>query len=208
MQLAIATTSKLAAAAAENISDAGGNAVDAAIAAALISITTEPGVCAPGCGGYLTIWPPEGAPVTLDGNIFAPGRGKDPQEMGQGGVEVWMDYGGGVTTIVGPGSVGVPGGIAALGEASARFGKVPWSVLVEPSIAAARDGFPMPEACYAYLLLSGKKIFGRSRDGFAALQLLGLDGLLDQWKQGLGRFAGILRRGEARRGSEPNRLAF
>jgi gamma-glutamyltranspeptidase/glutathione hydrolase len=169
MKLAVATTSELAARAGADIAVAGGNAVDAAIAAAMVSFTTEPGVCAPGCGGYLTVWPRGERPITLDGNIFAPGRGLAPAERGQGGIEIWMEYGGGVSTVIGPGSIGVPGGIAALGEGSARFGKLPWKLLVEPSMLAAQNGFPLPQASHAYLQISGTKIFGRSDDGFKAL---------------------------------------
>ncbi len=44
--VAVATTSQLAADAARELADAGGNAVDCALAAALLTINTEPGVCA------------------------------------------------------------------------------------------------------------------------------------------------------------------
>ena len=40
---AVASSTKLAADAGAIVADAGGNAVDAAVAAALVSITTEPG---------------------------------------------------------------------------------------------------------------------------------------------------------------------
>ena len=71
--LAIATTSALAANAGQAIAEAGGNAVDAAIAAMLVSINTEPGVCSLACGGYMTVWQPGESPVTLDGYVAAPG---------------------------------------------------------------------------------------------------------------------------------------
>jgi gamma-glutamyltranspeptidase/glutathione hydrolase len=89
MQLAIATTSESAASAGAVMAKSGGNAVDAAIAAAMVSISTEPGVCAPGCGGYLTIWPPGSGPVTLDGNIFVPGRTWWHRGFGGGVGTVW-----------------------------------------------------------------------------------------------------------------------
>ena len=44
--VAIATSSQLAADAAYEVAAAGGNAVDCALAAALLSMNTEPGVCA------------------------------------------------------------------------------------------------------------------------------------------------------------------
>jgi len=123
--LAIATTSSIAAQAGESVARAGGNAVDAAIAATLVSINTEPGVCSLGCGGFITIWPPGGEPVTLDGYVAAPGKNTSIEESGRNSVEVHLEYGGGVKTVVGPDSVGVPGGIAVLGAASKDFGKLP-----------------------------------------------------------------------------------
>jgi len=167
--LAIATTSAIAAQAGESMARAGGNAVDAAIAATLVSINTEPGVCSLGCGGFMTIWPPGQEPVTLDGYVAAPGKKTSVKESGRNSVEVHLDYGGGVTTVVGPDSVGVPGGIALLGAASENFGKLPWQSLFDPAIEIVRQGFPLPEASYNYLIHSGKIIFGRSADGHSAL---------------------------------------
>ena len=127
--LAIATTSELAAQAGAEIARAGGNAVDAAIAASLVAMNTEPGVCSLGCGGYITVWPPGQDPITLDGYVAAPGKGSTINDSDRVAVEVHLEYGGGVTTIVGPDSVGVPGGIALLGAASKHYGNLPWKIL-------------------------------------------------------------------------------
>jgi gamma-glutamyltranspeptidase/glutathione hydrolase len=167
--LAIATTSSIAAQAGESVARAGGNAVDAAIAATLVSINTEPGVCSLGCGGFITIWPPGGEPVTLDGYVAAPGKNTTIEDADRNSVEVHLEYGGGVRTVVGPDSVGVPGAIAVLGAASKEFGKLPWQSVFEPAIKIVRKGFPLPEASYNYLIHSGEKIFGRSADGHSAL---------------------------------------
>ena len=67
--LALAAGSECAVAAARQIAELGGNAVDAAIAAVLVTATTEPGVVALGGGAYLTIWPQDGLPVTIYGNV-------------------------------------------------------------------------------------------------------------------------------------------
>jgi gamma-glutamyltranspeptidase/glutathione hydrolase len=148
---------------------AGGNAVDAAIAASLMAINTEPGVCSIGCGGYITIWPPGRDPVTLDGYVAVPGKGQQRQATERHSVEVYLEYGGGMSTVVGPDAVGVPGGIAVFGAASGTFGRLPWRTLFEPVIEAARDGFPMPQASYNYLIHSGDLIFGRAEDGHRAM---------------------------------------
>ena len=57
-RIATASSSELAAAAAVRIAEEGGNAVDGAVASALVSMITEPGVCALGGGGFVTIWMP------------------------------------------------------------------------------------------------------------------------------------------------------
>jgi len=167
--LAIATTSELAAQAGAEIARAGGNAVDAAIAASLVSMNTEPGICSLGCGGYITVWPRGQVPITLDGYVATPGKGSSIKDSDRVAVEVHLEYGGGITTVIGPDSVGVPGAIALFGAASERYGSVPWNTLFDPAIEATRRGFPLPEACYNYLVHSGKLVFGRSADGYQAL---------------------------------------
>lgn len=168
-QIAVATSSQLAANAAEEVAALGGNAVDCAIAAALLTINTEPGVCALGGSAFVTIWRADGDPITIDGNVTVPGAGLKAEQRGHGSVRVTLDYGGGITTLVGPGSVAVPGTLAALEHAWKRFGKASWHDIFEPTIRACREGFPLSAACRYYLSFSSKSIFDRSVDGFAAL---------------------------------------
>lgn len=134
--------------------------MDAAIAASLIGMTTEPGIVALGSGGFLTVWPPGGEPVTIDGYAAMPGKGQDASRFGGGVFDAWMAYGGGVTTTVGHGSVAVPGALAACHEASERFGALPWRMVVEPSITLADRGFPLSVAAYRYLEHCHDTIFG------------------------------------------------
>src|SRR5579859_129206 len=56
---------------------AGGNAVDAAIAAMLTAFACEPLLTGLGAGGYMLVVEPGRAPVLLDFFIEAPGRGAD-----------------------------------------------------------------------------------------------------------------------------------
>ncbi len=167
--VAVSTTSTLAADAAYEIASHGGNAVDCALAASLLSMNTEPGVCALAGGAYITIWKPGSDPVTIDGNVAIPGHGLAADQRGKGAESVTMEYGGGITTLVGVGSVGVPGTLAAVETAWQKFGSADWKSIFEPTIRATRDGFPLSSACNYYLGYSGKPIFGRSIDGYAAL---------------------------------------
>lgn len=168
-QIAVATTSQLAADAAEEVAAVGGNAVDCALAAALMAINTEPGVCALGGSAFITIWRADDDPVTIDGNVAVPGAGLAPDQRGHGAVRVTIDYGGGITTLVGPGSIAVPGTLAAIEHAWKRYGSAAWADIFGPTIRACRDGFPLSAACRYYLGYSSDCIFNRSEDGFAAL---------------------------------------
>ncbi len=167
--VAVATTSQLAADAAREVAESGGNAVDCGLAAALLTINTEPGVCALAGGGFVTVWPAGGAPVTIDGNVSVPGHGLPESRRGQAADSVELDYGGGISTMVGSGTVAVPGTLAAIERAWRRFGSVPWEAIFAPSVRAAREGFPLSAACHYYLGYSGEPIYGRSKDGYGAL---------------------------------------
>lgn len=156
----MATSTRMAADAGATIARDGGNAVDAAIAAAWAAAIAEPGICAPGCGGFVTVWAPGADPVTIDGYIEMPGRGLSRDRFGTGTTEVHLEYGGGVRLHVGYGSVGTPGGPAALSRASELYGRIPWRVLLEPSIELARNGFPLTAPSRHYLEYSAEPVFG------------------------------------------------
>ncbi len=168
-RVAVATTSQLAADAAREVADVGGNAVDCALAAALLTINAEPSVCALGGSAFITVWRDGDDPVTIDGNVAIPGKGLTKDERGRGAVEVTMNYGGGITTLVGPGSVAVPGTLAAIEEAWNHYGNASWRDIFAPTIRACRDGFPLSAACRYYLGYSSKLVFDRSEDGYNAL---------------------------------------
>jgi gamma-glutamyltranspeptidase / glutathione hydrolase len=149
--LAVAAPNALAAQAAVQVAAEGGTAVDAAVAAALVTMVTEPGITAIGGGAYATLALPGSDPVTVDGYVEMPGREAAPERFGAGVRAATMDYGGGVTAGVGHGSVAVPGALAALDAAHRLGGQVPWEVVVEPAVHAARTGFPLGQAAALYL---------------------------------------------------------
>ncbi len=172
----VSSSSLKAAEAGSRVAEVGGNAVDAAIAALLVSLVTEPGVCSLGGGAFVTVDPPEGPAVTIDGYAEMPGRGLPADRLGQGVREVYVEYGGGLETTVGYGSIATPGAFAALGSASDEYGAVPWKTLVEPAYEWARDGFPLSRTSRLYLELCGEGIFGWHADSRAAIH--GEDGEL------------------------------
>jgi gamma-glutamyltranspeptidase/glutathione hydrolase len=163
--VAVASSSQLAADAGAAVAAAGGNAIDAAIAACLTSMTTEPGVCSLGASGYITIWPRSGSPVTIDGYADMPGIGLNQPADPAAAWPIELSYGGGMKTIVGYGSVAVPGGVAAFGLASEHFGRLPWKEVVEPARAIAESGFPMPSNCRHYLECALDPVIGWQEHG-------------------------------------------
>ncbi len=134
---AVAMPDTFAAQAANEILDAGGNAVDAAVAAGFSLAVTLPEAGNIGGGGFMLIW--------MDGEAsFVDYREKAPLGADR---DMFLDADGNVIdglSQMGHLSVGVPGTPAGLWEAHQRFGRLPWADVVEPSIRLARDGFEVP----------------------------------------------------------------
>lgn len=147
----------------------GGNAVDAAIAAVVTAAVTEPGIVSPMGGAFVTVWAPGQEPITLDGNVEMPGRGRSREAFGQGLEQIDMAYGGGITVHGGHGSVATPGMFAAVDEAHRRWGRVPWAHLMAPAAAAVRDGYPLGTSAAYYLTFSGSRLFSWHDDTRAFL---------------------------------------
>jgi gamma-glutamyltranspeptidase/glutathione hydrolase len=151
----VAAGHRLTAAAGAQVLRAGGNAVDAAVAAVLTSVVAEPMMTGLGGGGYLMIAPPDAEPVLLDFFVEAPGRGADPADRAP--LPTADVFFGDVLQVFGVGApscavYGVPAGMAA---ALDRFGTVPLAELTAPAAALARNGVRLTEqqaAMYALLL--------------------------------------------------------
>ncbi|GAB2695464.1 gamma-glutamyltransferase [Thalassiella azotivora] len=157
---AVAAPNQAAADAAVQVAGAGGGAVDAAVAACLVAMVTEPGVVSPLGGAFLTVAVPGHDPVTVDGNVEMPGRGAPPHRFGGGVHQVTTAYGGGVTLAVGHGTVATPGALAALGEAHRRWGRVPWPQVCAPAVEVSRRGFVLGPAAAHYLSLVHDDVYG------------------------------------------------
>jgi len=133
----VAAANPLAARAGLDILEAGGSAMDAAIAVQLVLNMVEPQSSGIGGGAFLLHWD-EGRRelVTLDGRETAPVSARPDRFMGPGGEPMeFMD------AVVGGRSVGVPGTVRLLEEAHRRWGRLPWAQLFDPAIGLAEDGF-------------------------------------------------------------------
>lgn len=165
-RIAVAATGAQALDAGLSVGRNGGNAVDAALAAALVAMATEPGMVSLGGGCYVAVWPADGDPVVIDGNVEMPGRDGDPQRRGHGLRRVVTSYGGGVTMYAGHGSVATPGVVPAFGAAQARFARLPWAELVAPAARAARR-YPIGAATSRYLAYTANSLFGTDAEAHA-----------------------------------------
>ena len=130
---------------------AGGNAVDAALAAMLTSFVTEPLLTGLGAGGYMLVATPGREPVLLDFFVSAPSAGDRaplvPVDVSFGDVVQVFNIG-----AASCGAYGTPAGIAA---AASRFGSMPLSELAAGAIALARCGVEVnAQQAYLFEILS------------------------------------------------------
>ena len=138
--------------AALSVADAGGGATDAAVAAMLVAMVTEPGIVSLAGGAYATVWP-AGSPsaVIVDGQVAMPGLDRPTDASPPDVRVVRTGYGAGLTMTVGAGSVATPGALAALDLLQSRYGRLPWREVVAPAAACVRDGFVLGAAAGHYL---------------------------------------------------------
>ena len=135
-----ATMSPYATAAAIHILQHGGNAADAAVAAATTLGVTEPFVAGPGGGGYFIYYSARDRRVyAIDGREKAPAAATpnlfiDPSTGQPLPFETAVESGL---------SVGVPGQVATWGVAEDRFGKMSLRKVLEPAEEVADRGFPL-----------------------------------------------------------------
>jgi len=120
--------------------EAGGNAVDAALAAGFAATIAEPGLTSLGGGGFLLARDPDGAATLLDFFADNPGRGSATHAEPHF-VPVTIRFPGADQVFnAGLGSAATPGVLAGLLMAHAQLGRVPLEVVLEPAIGLAREG--------------------------------------------------------------------
>ncbi len=115
----------------------GGTAMDAAVAVQLVLNLVEPQSSGIGGGAFLVYYDRSGGQLTtLDGRETAPSSVTPNHFLDERGEPLpWWER------VTGGQSVGVPGTLLLLEEGHRRFGRLPWSDLVEPALRLARDGF-------------------------------------------------------------------
>ncbi|MDQ2757730.1 MAG: gamma-glutamyltransferase family protein [Actinomycetota bacterium] len=159
MPAAVAAPNALAVQAGLDVVGAGGSAVDGAVAAMMVAMSTEPGIVSPLGGAFVTVWPAGADPEVVDGNVEMPGRGLPRDRFGRGLLEITTTYGGGLTLYAGPGSVATPGAFAGLGLAHERHGRMPWREVLAPAVEVLRSGYVLGAAAASYLALTGDSVF-------------------------------------------------
>src|SRR5580693_7658514 len=119
--------------------EAGGNAVDAAVAVGFALAVTHSSAGNIGGGGFMLVRLADGRTTFIDFRERAPGSATH---------DMYLDASGKLTrdSVTGYRASGVPGTVAGLEYASKHFGKRPWAELMQPAIELASKGFPLSYA--------------------------------------------------------------
>jgi gamma-glutamyltranspeptidase/glutathione hydrolase len=142
----------LASAAGVEVLRRGGNAVDAAVAAAFALSVVEPYSSGLGGGGFMLIYPGPGREVAvLDYREVAPAKASREMYQKDGRVAPGLSTTGHL-------AVAVPGTVAGLAAALERYGTMPLSRALEPAIRLAEDGFRVSLEFEARDLATWKKL--------------------------------------------------
>ena len=148
---------------------AGGTAMDAAAAVVLALTVVEPQSSGIGGGGLLLYQAAGGrTPATFDGRETAPKAATEALFLDPDGKPLPRGQ-----AIPGGRSVGVPGNVAMLRLAHAKYGKLPWATLFGPAIALARDGYDVTPRLASAIAGSARTL---ARQPAAAALFLRADG--------------------------------
>jgi gamma-glutamyltranspeptidase/glutathione hydrolase len=143
----VATQHRAAAQVGAGVLEAGGNAVDTAIATSLALAVLEPWMSGLGGGGLMMIARADGAPVELiDFGMIAP-MALDPSHYPLTGGRDRELFGWPAVleerNVSGPLAIAVPGQAAGLDLAFEHHARLPWAKLCAPAIALAERGLPL-----------------------------------------------------------------
>jgi gamma-glutamyltranspeptidase/glutathione hydrolase len=139
---AAATVDALATQTAVDVLADGGNAVDAAVAAAAVLGVTEPYSCGIGGGGFLVAYlADEDRVITIDHREMAPDAFR-PDSFIDPATGTPIPTAEAITSGLG---VGVPGTVRGWHEALRRYGSITLREALQPAIRVARQGFEVDE---------------------------------------------------------------
>ena len=133
----VASVHELASRAGVEMMQAGGNAVDAAVATGFALAVVHPQAGNLGGGGFMLIRMADGAVRFVDY------REKAPAAATSG---MYLDARGNVienASLVGYKAIAVPGSVAGMVFAAKKYGKLPLERIMSPAIKLAREGFPL-----------------------------------------------------------------
>ena len=133
----VASVHELASRAGVEIMQAGGNAVDAAVAVGFALAVVHPQAGNLGGGGFMLIRMADGVTHFVDYREKAPAAATE---------NMYLDAQGNViadASVVGYKSIAVPGSVAGLVYAEKKYGKLDLARVMKPAIRLARDGYPL-----------------------------------------------------------------
>jgi gamma-glutamyltranspeptidase/glutathione hydrolase len=139
----VAAQHEVAARAGASVLVRGGNAMDAAVTAALVLSVVEPSLSGIGGGGFLIWRAADGTRRALDFSMISPSgiRIQDyPVQDGKDGH--WFDWPSVEENrnLIGVHSICVPGAVAGLSEALSELGSISWAEALQPAIEEAERG--------------------------------------------------------------------
>ena len=139
----VVSDSKLASEIGVKILKSGGNAVDASIASAFALAVTYPAAGNIGGGGFVVYFNAEKESVTtIDFREKAPLKSYEKMYIDETGQFQTKKSSYGIR------SIGVPGTVDGLYHFHKKYGKLPWKVLIQPSIDLSKDGFKMTNGLF------------------------------------------------------------
>ena len=143
----VAAQSRVAAAAGAGVLAAGGNAVDAAVAAGFAAGVVEPWMNGLGGGGFMVVAKADGSPPeVVDFSMVAPAA-LDPADYPLAGGTAQALFAWPAVkedrNLKGYRSIAVPGQVEGMRLALERFGSIGWRQVLEPAIALAERGLPL-----------------------------------------------------------------
>jgi gamma-glutamyltranspeptidase/glutathione hydrolase len=133
----VASVHELASRAGVEMMQAGGNAVDAAVATGFALAVVHPQAGNLGGGGFLLLRKATGEVRFIDFREKAPAAATQ---------DMYLDAQGNVienASLIGYKAIGVPGSVAGLVYAEKKYGKLSLDRVMAPAIRLARDGFPL-----------------------------------------------------------------